>query len=184
VTDADLIGVAKTYITGTERGLVEDYFIARARDFAGTAAVSGFDAACTTFEVTKVDVPAFALNYKSSPLFASGSSVSELSGSSSDENFLKTVFALKEKEVSTPLVLGDNVVVLQVREVVDKSGEEVERGGNIMIGNGDGTTSTFSMAEFYMQQYEQSALSDAVKKDKKVRDNFDKTFDKFFPNDF
>jgi hypothetical protein len=35
-----------------------------------------------------------------------------------------------------------------------------------------------------MQQYEQSALSDTVKKDKKVKDNFEKEFNKFFPNDF
>jgi parvulin-like peptidyl-prolyl isomerase len=182
--DETLVSMAKSYITDNERGTVEDYFIARAKDFAAAATRDGFDNACTAFDVTAVDVPAFALNYKNSPLFSSTSSVSELSGSSSDENFLKGVFALKEGEVSAPYVVGDNVVVLRLKELVDKSDDDSGQGGTILMGDGYGGTRSFSMADFYMQQYEQSALSNTVKKDKKVKDNFDKEFNKFFPGDF
>jgi parvulin-like peptidyl-prolyl isomerase len=182
--DAALISTAKSYITDNERGTLEDYFIARAKGFAAAAARDGFDDACTAFSVTKVDVPAFALNYKSSPLFPAASSVSELSGASTDENFLKGVFSLTEGEISPPYVVGDNVVVLRLKELVDKSGDDSGQGGTILIGDGRGGTRSSSMTDFYMQQYEQSALSDTVKKDKKVKDNFDKEFNKFFPNDF
>jgi parvulin-like peptidyl-prolyl isomerase len=184
VTDETFISTAKSYITDVERGTVEEYFIARAKDFAAAAARDGFDRASTAFGVTVVDVPAFALNYGNSPFFSSTSSVSELSGSSSDENFLKGVFSLKEGEVSSPYVVGDNVVVLRLKEIVDKSDDDSAQGGTILIGDGYGGTRSFSMAEFYMQQYEQSALSNTVSKDKKVKDNFDKEFNKFFPNDF
>jgi parvulin-like peptidyl-prolyl isomerase len=182
--DETLISTAKSYITDVERGTVEEYFIAQAKDFAAAAIRDGFEEACTAFGVTMVDVPAFALNYKNSPLFTATSSVSELSGASSDENFLKGVFALKEGEVSSPYVVGDNVVVLRLKELVDKSDDDSGQGGTILMGDGSGGTRSFSMADFYMQQYEQSSLSDTVKKDKKVKDNFDKEFNKFFPNDF
>ena len=182
--DSDLISTAKNYIIDIEKGTVEEYFIARAKDFAASAVRDGFARACTAFDVTLVDVPAFALNYRNSPLFSSGSSVSELSGASTDENFLKGIFALKEGEVSSPYVVGDNVVVLRLKELVDKSDDDSGQGGTIFMGDGNGGTRSFSMADCYMQQYEQSSLSDTVKKDKKVKDNFDKEFSKFFPKDF
>jgi hypothetical protein len=178
--DETLLAAAKNYILDTERGTAEEYFIARGKDFAATAARDGFDRACTAFGVTSVDVPAFALNYKNSPLISSSPSAAELSSATSDENFLKGIFTLKEGEVSSPYALEDNVVVLRLKEIVEKVDDDSDQGGGFLVSDGIGGTRSFNLAEFYTQQYEQSALSDTMKKDKKVKDNFDKTFDATF----
>jgi hypothetical protein len=176
--DETLLAAAKNYILDIERGTAEEYFIARGKDFAAAAARDGFDRACTAFGVTSVDVPAFALNYKNSPFISSSPSAAELSGAASDENFLKGVFALKVGDVSSPYVVGENVVVLRLKEIVDKSGDDADQGGSILMNDGFGGTRSFNMADYFLQQYEQKTLSDTVKKDKKVKDNFDKECDR------
>ncbi|MDR3311706.1 MAG: peptidyl-prolyl cis-trans isomerase [Spirochaetaceae bacterium] len=189
--NGDLLGKARQYLLDYERGIIEDYFLGRARDFAVSAVRDGFDAACAEFAVTKVEASPFPLNYNNNPLVGGGPSVAELSGAASNENFLKTAFSLKAGEISTPVVLGSSVVILRLREIVDvqaAAGEEeapaesngIWGGGNIVYQNSDGTTSSFSMHEFYIQQFDQGALSETIKRDKRLKDRFDREFDRLF----
>ena len=48
-----------------------------------------------------------------------------LSGAPRNENFLKTAFNLKEKQISEPIVLNRNIVVLELTSIKDKAAEAI-----------------------------------------------------------
>src|SRR5574344_143545 len=112
--DATLDVVLK-YMKANETGYIENYYNGIAKDFSSEAAINGFDAACEKFGVTMVDVPAFPLNYGDSSFYGTvpASTIKELNGAATNTNVLKTAFSLKLDELSAPLVLGTNVIVLK-----------------------------------------------------------------------
>ena len=76
--------------------------------------LDSFAMACRKYEVTKVDVPAFPVNYGNSRAYDTiPSEVSELSSLSSNASAFETLFSLKRDEISSPFVLGSNVVVVK-----------------------------------------------------------------------
>ena len=100
------------YVTDNDIAIIEDYFMSKAQDFASQATVNGFDAACKNFGVTKVTTDAFPLNYYNNPLLNTiPSDVEILSGIGTNENLLKTLFSLKDGEVSSPVLFNYNVIV-------------------------------------------------------------------------
>jgi hypothetical protein len=104
-----------SYITTEEPKVIEDYFTAKARDFAADAAVTSFDAACEKYGVVKQTPAAFPLNYGSNNLLNPiDSDTAVLAGASTNENFLKTAFSLKLNEISAPVMLKNNVLVLKL----------------------------------------------------------------------
>ena len=114
-TDAQVLGKIAYYISTNERFVIEDYFMAKARDFASAAAVEGFDTACAEYGLTKYTTDPFAINYGSNPLLTNApENIPALTGVNYNENFLKTAFALKENEISAPVVLNDNIVVVKL----------------------------------------------------------------------
>jgi len=114
-TDDATLDVVLKYMKANETGYIENYYTTIAKDFNSEAAINGFDNACTKFNVAKVEVPAFPLNYGDSSFFGTvPSDTKELRGSSTNKNVLQSAFALKLNEVSAPLVLGSNVIVLQL----------------------------------------------------------------------
>ena len=113
--DDATLDIVLSYMKSNESGYIETYYSNIAKEFISEATMSDFDEACKKFEKTKVAVPAFALNYGNSSFIGSISSdVKELSGASTNENLLKTAFSLKANEISAPVVLGSNVLVLQL----------------------------------------------------------------------
>ncbi|MBR4449023.1 MAG: hypothetical protein IKS30_02375, partial [Treponema sp.] len=118
LSDKATIAAVRSYIETKEASKIEDYYITSAKGMISNAATKGFKKACEDSEGKYVSVPAFPLNYDNSELFASISSdVKELASASSNENFLKTAFSLKQGEVSEPIVLGSNVIVLKLTTV-------------------------------------------------------------------
>ncbi len=113
--DKAVIAKARSYIISFERGRVEDWLITQAEAFAGLAAVSGFDAAAAERSLNKKSFGPVPLNYGDIELYRSLASfkIAELSGASSNENFWKTAFSTPVGTVSKPVVVGDNVLVLQ-----------------------------------------------------------------------
>lgn len=100
------------YVTDNDIAIIEDYFMSKAQDFASQAAVNGFDKACENFGITKVTTDAFPLNYYNNPLLNSNPmDVEVLAGVGANENVLKTLFALKDGEVSSPVLFNYNVIV-------------------------------------------------------------------------
>jgi hypothetical protein len=112
--NAGVIDSVKVYMTSNEAGLIEDYFLNRARDFASAAVISGFDAACTEFGIPKNTTGFFPLNYGNNQLLSPmDSSVTALAGAQNSDLFLKTAFSLRINEISSPILLNDNVIVLR-----------------------------------------------------------------------
>lgn len=120
--------VVLTYIKSNESGYIENYYADIAKSFKSDAAVNGFEAACAKYEVTAIDVPALSLNYGDSDLLTKipSSSVSELSNASGNEKFFQTAFSLKMDELSDPIVLGANIIVLKLTGIQNDTPAEAD----------------------------------------------------------
>jgi len=104
----------RAYLLSFERGRIEDWLIAQADAFITQARDEGFDAACTAAGISKRTFGPLPLNYGDIPLFPTVSSfgISELASASTSENFWRAAFHTPLASPSSPLVLGDQVVVL------------------------------------------------------------------------
>jgi hypothetical protein len=176
VSNTALQNEVKNYMTSYERGLVEDYFTNRARDFSVAAVRDGFESAGAVFGGSITDLQGFPLNYGNNPLFGQvpSSTVPELTGAEKNENFLKTAFSIGQNEISPPLVLGDYVVVIRlVKETDSADGESPD----IQI---DGGEYAFSLNQYYMSQFDQQASQNTVMQDKRFKNNFAAVFFKYY----
>lgn len=124
-----------------------------------------FEVACRNNGMKAVDVPAFPVNYGNSSFFDTvPTDVTELSALSSNNSAFKTLFALKENELSQPFVLGSNVVVAKC----------------VSIQKDDATAD-----ENYTSQaayYDQDSASAAIMASPDLENNFFDTYYKFFLN--
>jgi hypothetical protein len=128
-TDSEVITTVYNYMAAYENSVIENYFISKATDFTNACIASNFDDACAKLNVEKQVVTPFPLNYGNMEIAAPvNTTVMALTGADKNDNFLKSVFALKENELSKPLVLNNNVLVLQntSKTVVEDSGINVE----------------------------------------------------------
>jgi hypothetical protein len=170
-SDSALLNEVSSYIKTHEYGKIEEYYLNRAKDFTVAAAKDGFDKACRAFNAKNSKLPAFPLNYGNSELFGTlpSETVAEISGGEYNENFLQKAFALKENEISEPIVLGNNIVVLQLdKEIKDESA--------------DGNTLSF-MYPNYTNQFDERALSSFFMNSDKLKNNlFDVYFNKMQNN--
>ncbi|HAH63288.1 MAG TPA: hypothetical protein DCL73_14460, partial [Treponema sp.] len=149
-----------SYLNTYEAGHIEDYYTTMAKDFAAAASAKSFDEACVQFNLTKTEVAAFPLNYGSVSLAPSvDTKTAALSGADTNENFLKTAFALKQNEISVPVVNGKNVLVLQL------TGETTEE-----------TTPESSVLKSEIINYDQSSASVALMKSPKLENNLTSVF--------
>ncbi|MGL4981512.1 MAG: hypothetical protein ACRC4W_01405 [Treponemataceae bacterium] len=122
-TKQTTIDAVLSYMKDNEAGLIEDYFLARAKDFIIAADTTSFDKAAGDFELEKATTVTFPLNYNNNPMFGQiPTSTPILTGAATNENFLKELFSLELNELSKPLVLGHNIVVAKMIE--EKKGEE------------------------------------------------------------
>ena len=128
--NADDVKAATNYIYSNEKGVVQDYYTARANDFIAAAATSGYNDACAKFGVDKQTTPSFALNWNNTTLVGKTNveDKAELKGAMTNENFLNTAFKLGEGEVSTPIVLSstDSVIVLRCSGINKEAGTSAE----------------------------------------------------------
>ena len=115
--DADDLKAATSYIYSHEKGVVQDYYMAKANDFVAAAATSGYNDACAKQGLKKQATPSFALNWNNTTLIGKSNveDKPELKGAMTNENFLAAAFKLGEGEVSSPIVVSetDNILVLR-----------------------------------------------------------------------
>lgn len=167
--NADMQQVAYDYMKIYESGQIEQYFTDRARDFSAAAIRSGFDAAGEQFGAKITDIPAFPLNYGSVSLYSSvPSSEPELSGASSNENVLRTLFSLRENELTDPLVLSGAVAVFQLTE--ETGATDLSRA---LI------DSSYQMSKM---QFDAVAMQNAIMNDDNFTDHFFEVFFSEFMN--
>jgi hypothetical protein len=112
----------RLFLMDNERGVIEDWLITRAENFAQQAREVSFETAVSDYSLDAYDFGELPLNYGDSPLFTTVNSfqVYSLSGVSTDENFWRTAFSTPVGEPSRPIVLGnsDNIVVLYPHEEI------------------------------------------------------------------
>lgn len=115
----EVLDAVYSYIRGNEAGIIEDYFMAQAQSFVTNATVSSFDDACTAFNLTKEETSSFPLNYGDnslmSPVYTEKAPFYQ---ASTNENFLRSAFSLKQGAISEPILMGDAVVVFTLKEEI------------------------------------------------------------------
>jgi hypothetical protein len=171
------LAAVRSYLTSRERGVIEDWSIAQAKEL--TAAGANFSAAAKKAGVAVKSAGPFPINYgdltlsiygQTAPLFASLPSEGELAGASSSEKFILAAFSTPAGAVSEPFVLGDNVLVLKVKEAGAAKDDDI------------------GAIDFYYPYFFQSGASsevrDLVMKSPLLKDDFSKVFFKYFmPSD-
>jgi hypothetical protein len=174
--DAAIIDKARSYLMGFERGVIEDYCIARAEAFNEVVANIGFDNACAEAGITKSTIGPLPVNYGDVSVFPTVGSyaVEALNGAATNEAFWKTAFSTEAGAPSRPIVLGNNVLVLfPVTET--GSGGETESDAEAR-----------SVVEDYYAGFVNgdetldAGLTEVLLKSKKFKDQFDRTFSKLF----
>ncbi len=110
--NADIIAAVKSYILSNEASIVEDYWTKQAQNLVTQASITSFAEACESAGVSKVDVPAFPVNYNGVSFYEGVSSdVTELASLKYNAEALQKLFSLKFEQVSEPIVLGSNIIV-------------------------------------------------------------------------
>ena len=115
----------RSYLRNFDRGRMEDWAIAQARDFIADAQTSGFDNAVIWRSLEKRSFGPLPINYGGVELFTrlesftiSGFTAQDIQGLSNNENFWKIAFSTRLNIPCEPLVQGSYVlVILPVEEV-------------------------------------------------------------------
>jgi len=112
--DASQVTKIRNYIMTYSRGRAEDWLTAQAQAFSAQVKDKGFDDAATAGNITKRNFGPISLNYGNMALFPSVASagVPELANAGTNEFFWKAAFTTALNTTSTPIVVGDNVLVL------------------------------------------------------------------------
>lgn len=163
-TNPAIVSAVSTYMNNNERGKIEDYFMAKAKEFAAAAKASGFDKACAAFGIAKKTTGAFGINYGNAKILAplSVEANPELAAAVKSESFFKTAFSLKPTDISEPVLLGSSVLVLQIAEEKAADPQMME-----MLP---------LFYNYYAGSWSQQSLTQAFLKSKKLQDNFMATY--------
>lgn len=106
------------YLNTYESSIMEDYFVAKAKEFVISAVSLSFQTACESKGLKPNTVAPFALNYGGAPCMSRlDTSVSGMDGADTNEEFLKRVFSLKMGEISEPIINGRNVIVVKLDKI-------------------------------------------------------------------
>lgn len=105
-------------IKRTDYKIIEDYLVKHAEEFCIDARKESIEDAAKKFNIDIITSHSFALNYGSVNLFAAISPQKDpaFATANKNEDFLKKAFTLKDKEISSPLLLDGNVVVMLLNE--------------------------------------------------------------------
>jgi hypothetical protein len=165
----DLLRTVTEYMNRFERGRIEDWSIAQAKDFSA-AAVTSFSGAALARGLQIKETNAFPLNYGGAfnlGYFAlldtlDTQSNPELTGANTNETFLKAVFSLEAGQISEPIILNSSVIVARVLEI--RSADE----------------STLALIEAYYPSIVQDGLgrelTNSIMQSPKLKDNFFQAF--------
>ncbi|MDR3301434.1 MAG: peptidylprolyl isomerase [Spirochaetaceae bacterium] len=174
--DSAVLTNVRTHLGEAERGVIEDWLIAKAQSFAADADATGLDAALSKHSVSASDFGPVPINYGDNPLFEtlaksnSGSSP-ELRAGVQNENFWRTAFSLAAGKISAPFVIDaslNSVVVLASRKAAAEDSTANEAGE---AEEAEEKTRAYFLDTF-MDKSLQDNLSTAILKSGKSIDNF------------
>ncbi len=119
-SDESTLEIVRAYLNQNERGLIEDYFLARADQFSVAASQSDFQTAANELDLTVHTTDWFPINYQNATSLRRVTSTENpelLSNASAFEQFFLQGFALQRPgDVSVPIRLQNSVVVLRLLE--------------------------------------------------------------------
>ena len=145
--------VVSSYIVAYEANLIEDYYTVKAKEFIAEVKASDFDAAAAKLSVKTSEIKPFPLNYGNvSVMSLLDTSEDGMSNADKNDNFLKTAFALKLNELSEPVLLNGNIVVLQY--TTTSAPEDNDVNVNLLV------------------SYDQASATDSIMKSDKLENNF------------
>ncbi|MBN2551935.1 MAG: peptidyl-prolyl cis-trans isomerase [Spirochaetales bacterium] len=157
--------VVRDYIMRYEKGLVEDYTLEIADSFRERVEDVGFLGATLEEDYTTGLTDYFPLNYQSfyflSPVRSPLEQINLSSAAYSEEFFLQA-FSLAPGEVSSPIVLDDQVVVLRLDDVREAPERELDL--------------LDEFAAYYAQQSMEQDLQNVLLDPDYIQDDFDATF--------
>ncbi len=107
----------RRYLTTYEKGKIEDYFTAKAGDLQRRADTVGLDAAARQMGLSVATLQPFPINLSNvfpfSPLRAVPDTATPTNAGYSEDFFVRA-FSLGKDQVSTPVILDDQVMVLKL----------------------------------------------------------------------
>lgn len=118
----NVISQITAYINRNDKGIIEDYLLKLAEKFSEDAKVKGFEKAAEEFTDTKITVNtsnSFGINYGNTNILQPLPNQGILRAITENENFFKKAFALKNGEVSAPILVGSDPVILTLNEEKD-----------------------------------------------------------------
>jgi len=163
--------VVRDYVMRYEKGLIEDYTLSLADSFRQRVEDVGFLGATLEENYSVGLTDYFPVNYQSYYFLSPVRSLQEqinLSSAAYSEEFFIRAFSLAPGEVSSPILLDDQVVVLRLDDVREAPQRELDLLGDYY--------------SYYTQQSVEQDLQNALLDPDLIRDNFDATFYKYvFP---
>jgi len=156
--------VVRDYMDTFARGQIEDYAYDRAEAFAMAAEDIGFSAAAEQTGVSVERTEFFPLNYQGVPFMElpRAAEGADLDNAANLESFFRTAFSLGEDETSSPLVLGNKVMVLNLNDERSASANTLNT-IEMFFGN-------------YLQNFQQQDLQRTLMSPEYLEDNFNEVF--------
>jgi parvulin-like peptidyl-prolyl isomerase len=164
---AEVLKIVRDYMTGFERGKIEDYILNQAREFKAAAEAGSFTSVAGARGKPAAETDFFPINYGNSVFLKPVTRANDaLAGAAFRDAFFSAAFALPAGAVSEPIVLRDNVVVLQLVE--ERSANENEM--------------AFLDAYYplIVQQFQEENLQQFIMNTKDLKDNFNSVFMQYF----
>jgi peptidyl-prolyl cis-trans isomerase D len=163
--------VVRDYLMRYEKGIVEDYTLSRAESFRERVEDVGFLGATLEGNYTVGVTDYFPINYQSfyflSPVRSPLEQIN-LSSAAYNEEFFVRAFSLAPGEVSVPILLDDQVLVLRLDDIRQAPQRERDLLGDYYA--------------YYAQQSLEQDLQNVLLDPDFIEDNFDATFYKYvFP---
>ncbi len=174
--DASVLKDARAYMLRFERGKLEDWAIAQAKVLPEGPGAA-FEANAKKASLELATAGPFPLNFADAdfaaygqriPLFnkVNSTGAAALAQASTNEAFLTAAFSVAPGAVSKPLVLGDSVLVLKVKEAG--------------VASEDQLSSLALYYPYFFQQKTSAELSSLFLKSPALKDNFMTVFFKYF----
>lgn len=166
-TDKDTVKTVRDYMNSFERGVIEDYLVSEAKDFKSTTIRTSWAEAAAKNGLKTQETDFFPINYGGLPIYntVGSQSGSPLSAADGREDFFRQAFGLEGNQLTDPIVLNNNIVVLQL---------EKEQPAQ------DSTTKLLdSYMPFIMQQFESGEVQQATVNNNLLADDFNATFSKY-----
>lgn len=168
--DPSVISAVTLYLSQNERGMIEDYYMGQAAEFAKSASSRGLRVMAADAGLEVKTTAAFPINYGGVSVLTPVPTEAnpELAQAAKSEAFFRSAFSVAAGQVSDPVLLGSNVIVLQMTEEKSVDAQFAE-----MVP---------MFYNYYAASWAQQIVTDTFLRDKRLEDNFLSTYLEHFMN--